>query len=163
MVEPQQMLKGSRGDNENTLKNCTKKILMNWIATAEWSFTHRKTFWSVKSSGPQEALLLIVSAYDEIPVELFKTLKENDIKVLHSICQQIWKTQQWLQTGKGHSSSQFPRTGVLKNVLTIGQLHSFPMLIVQFSSFIQLCLTLCDSMGCSTPGFPVLHYLVEFA
>ena len=31
-----------------------------------------------------------------IPVELFKTLKDDDIKVLHSICPQIWKTYQWL-------------------------------------------------------------------
>ena len=33
----------------------------------------------------------------EIPVELFQILKDNAVKVLHSICQQIWKTQQWLQ------------------------------------------------------------------
>ena len=61
-----------------------------------------------------------VSGYDEIPVELFKTIKEDAIKVLHSICQQIWKTQQWPWTGKGHSSSQFPRRVVPKNVLTTG-------------------------------------------
>ena len=35
------------------------------------------------------------SGCDEIPVELFKILKDNAVKVLHSICQQIWKTQQW--------------------------------------------------------------------
>ena len=34
---------------------------------------------------------------------------------------------------------------------------------VQFSHFAQSCLTLCDPMDCSTPGFPVLHYLSEFA
>ena len=34
------------------------------------------------------------SGYDEIPVELFQILKEDAVKVLHSICQQIWKTQQ---------------------------------------------------------------------
>ena len=34
---------------------------------------------------------------DGIPVELFQILKDDDVKVLHSICQQIWKTQQWLQ------------------------------------------------------------------
>ena len=32
-----------------------------------------------------------------IPVELFQTVKDDDVKVLHSICQQIWKTQQWPQ------------------------------------------------------------------
>ena len=35
------------------------------------------------------------SGCDGIPVELFKILKDNTVKVLHSICQQIWKTQQW--------------------------------------------------------------------
>ena len=34
---------------------------------------------------------------DEIPVELFQFLKDDVVKVLHSICQQIWKTQQWPQ------------------------------------------------------------------
>ena len=39
---------------------------------------------------------------------------------------------------------------------------SFPP-SVQFSSVAQLCLTLCDPMGCSTPGFPVLYRLLELA
>ena len=60
------------------------------------------------------------SGCNGIPVELFKTLKDDVIQVLHSICQQIWKTQQWPWTGKGHSSSQFPRRVVPKNVLTTG-------------------------------------------
>ena len=38
-----------------------------------------------------------VSGCDRIPVELFKTLKDDAIKMLHSICQQIWKIQQWPQ------------------------------------------------------------------
>ena len=58
-----------------------------------------------------------------IPVELFQTLKDDAIKVLHSICQQIRKTQQWLQDWK-RSTSEFPRSIVLTNVLTIRQLHS---------------------------------------
>ena len=37
------------------------------------------------------------SGGDEIPVELFQILKDDTVKVLHSICQQIWKTQQWPQ------------------------------------------------------------------
>ena len=39
----------------------------------------------------------IASGGDGIPVELFQILKDDDVKVLHSICQQIWKTQQWPQ------------------------------------------------------------------
>ena len=42
----------------------------------------------------------IASGSDGIPVELFQTLKDDAVKVLHSICQQIWKTQQWLQGWK---------------------------------------------------------------
>ena len=40
------------------------------------------------------------SGYNEIPAELFKTIKDDAIKVLHSLCQQIWKTQQWPQDWK---------------------------------------------------------------
>ena len=42
----------------------------------------------------------IASGGDGIPVELFQILKDDAVKVLHSICQQIWKTQQWLQDWK---------------------------------------------------------------
>ena len=41
---------------------------------------------------------------DEIPVELFQVLKDDALKVLHSVCQQIWKTQQCQRTGKGQFS-----------------------------------------------------------
>ena len=40
------------------------------------------------------------SGGDGIPADLFKTLKDDAVKVLHSICQQIWKTQQWPQDWK---------------------------------------------------------------
>ena len=46
-----------------------------------------------RSSGPWDALLKRESGSDAIPAELFKPLKDDDVKVLHSICQQIWKTQ----------------------------------------------------------------------
>ena len=65
---------------------------------------------------------------DGIPVELFQTLKEDAVKVLHSICQQIWKTQQWQQTGKGHFSFQSQRKAMPKNAQTTAQLYSLHML-----------------------------------
>ena len=40
------------------------------------------------------------SGYDGIPVQLFQILKDDAVKVVHSICQQIWKTQQWPQDWK---------------------------------------------------------------
>ena len=63
-----------------------------------------------------------------IPVELLKILKDNAVKVLHSICQQIWKTQQWPQDWKGQFSFQSQRKAMPKNVQTTAQLHSFHML-----------------------------------
>ena len=50
------------------------------------------------------------------PVELFQILKEDSVKVLYSICQQIWKTHQWPQDGKGQFSFQSQRRAMLKNV-----------------------------------------------
>ena len=44
-----------------------------------------------------ESITMNKASVDGIPVELFHTLKDDAVKVLHSICQQIWKTQQWPQ------------------------------------------------------------------
>ena len=51
--------------------------------------------WALESITTNKA-----SGGDGIPVELFKILKDDAVKVLHSICQQIWKTQQWPQDRK---------------------------------------------------------------
>ena len=48
------------------------------------------------------------SGGDGIPVELFQILEDNTVKVLHSICQQIWKTQQWTQDWKMSVSMPIP-------------------------------------------------------
>ena len=56
------------------------------------------------------------SGGDGIPVELFQILKDDAVKVLHSICQQIWKTQQGPQTGKDQFSFQSLRKAMPKNV-----------------------------------------------
>ena len=66
---------------------------------------------------------------DGIPVELFQILKDNAVKVLHSICQQIWKTHHWPQTGKGQFSFQSQRKAMPKNAQTTAQLHSSHMLV----------------------------------
>ena len=58
------------------------------------------------------------SGGDGIPVELFQILKDDAVKVLYSICQQIWKTQQWLRTGKGQFSFQSQRKAMPKNAQT---------------------------------------------
>ena len=54
------------------------------------------------------------SGGDGIPVELFQILKDDAMKVLHSICQQIWKTQQWPQGWKRSSVIPIPKKGNAK-------------------------------------------------
>ena len=54
------------------------------------------------------------SGGDGIPVELFQILKDDAVKVLHSICQQIWITQQWPQNWKRSVSIQIPKKGYSK-------------------------------------------------
>ena len=71
------------------------------------------------------------SGRDGIPVELFHILKDDAVKVLHSICQQIWKTQQNFghRTAKGQFSFQSQRKAMPKNAQTTAQLHSSHMLV----------------------------------
>ena len=69
-----------------------------------------------------------VSGGDGIPAELFQILKDDAVKVVHSICQQIWKTQRWPQTGQSQFSFQFQRKAMPRKVQIIAQLHSFHML-----------------------------------
>ena len=65
---------------------------------------------------------------DGIPAELLQVLKDDAVKVLHSIGQQVWKTQQCHRTGKGQFSFQSQRKAMPKNVQITTQLHSSHML-----------------------------------
>ena len=91
------MLRGGK----NTQKNCAKKPLMiqrtmNGVIThLEPDILECAVKWALGSSTMNKA-----SGGDGIPVELFQILKNDAVKVLHSICQQIWKTQQWPQDWK---------------------------------------------------------------
>ena len=75
--------------------------------------------WALRSISKNKA-----SGGDGIPGELFQTLKDDAVKVLHPICQQIWKTQQWPQGVKGRFSFQSQRKAMPKNAQTTAQLHS---------------------------------------
>ena len=66
---------------------------------------------------------------DEIPVELFQILKDDAVKVLHSICQQFGKLSSGHRTEKGQFSFQFQRKAMPKNAQTTAQLHSSHMLV----------------------------------
>ena len=65
--------------------------------------------WALESITMNKA-----SGGDEIPVELFQILKDDAVKVLHSICQQIWKTQQWPQDWKRALLIPIPKKGNAK-------------------------------------------------
>ena len=74
--------------------------------------------WALRSITMNKA-----SVGDGIPVELFQILKDDAVKVLHSICQQMWKTQQWLQDWKRSVFISILKA-MPKNVQTTAQLYS---------------------------------------
>ena len=80
--------------------------------------------WALESITTNKA-----SGGDGILVELFQILKDDAVKVLHSICQQIWKSQQWPQDWKRSVFILIPRKAMPKNVQTITQLYSSHMLV----------------------------------
>ena len=65
---------------------------------------------------------------DGIPADLFQILKGDAVKVLRSICQQLWKTQQWPQDWKRSVFIPFPKKGNASYVQTTTKLHSSHML-----------------------------------
>ena len=67
--------------------------------------------WALESITMNKA-----SGGDGIPVELLQILKDDAVKVLHSICQQIWKTQQWPQNWKRSVFIPIPKEGSAKNL-----------------------------------------------
>ena len=71
-----------------------------------------KVKWALGSITTDKA-----SGCDEIPVELFHILKDDAVKVLHSMCQQIWKTQQWPQDWKRSVFIPIPKKGNAKECL----------------------------------------------
>ena len=101
----------------------------------------------------QEALGSIsrnkASGGDGIPVELFQVLKDDAVKVLHSICQQIWKTQQWPQYRKRSLFIPIPKKGNAKecsNYCTIALISDASKVILKI-----LQARLQQYMNCELP------------
>ena len=80
--------------------------------------------WDLESITTNKA-----SGSDGIPVELFQILKDNAVKVLHSICNKFGKLSSGHRTGKGQGSCQSQRKAMPKNDQTTAQLHSSHMLV----------------------------------
>jgi len=76
--------------------------------------------WALESITMNKA-----SGGDGIPVELFQILKDDAVKVLHSICQQIWKTQQWTQDWKRSVFIPIPKKGHAKEC---SKYHTFALI-----------------------------------
>ena len=100
MVGTSQKQKILRRGGKNTQKNCAKKDLHDQdnhdgVTThLEPDILECEVKWALGSITTNKA------SGDGIPAELFQILKDDAVKVLHSICQQIWKTQQWPQDWK---------------------------------------------------------------
>ena len=88
------------------------------ITHLELDILECKVKWTLGSITMNKA-----SEGDGIPVELFQILKDDAIKVLHSICQQIWKTQQWPQDWKRSVFIPIPKKGDAKECSNCAQLH----------------------------------------
>ena len=81
----------------------------NKITQRDVLFVHCEVKWALGNITTNTA-----SGGDGIPVELFQILKDDAVKVLHSICQQIWKTQQWPQDWKRSAFIPIPKKGNVK-------------------------------------------------
>ena len=85
----------------------------------------------------------------EIPVDLFQFLKDDAVKVLHSICQKIWKAQQWPQVGKSSVFIPIPKKGNAKgcsNYLTIALiLHTSKVMVKILQARLQ------QNLNCELP------------
>ena len=91
-----------------------------------------------------------------ILVELFQILKDDTVKVLHSIYQQIWNTQQWPRDWKRSVFIPIPKKGNAKECLKYCTIALIPHASkVKWHKVTQSCLTLCDPMDYSLPGFSI--------
>ena len=79
------------------------------ITNLESDILESEVKWALERITMNEA-----SGDDGIPVELFQILKDDAVKVLHSICQNIWKTQQWPQNWKRSVFIPIPKKGNVK-------------------------------------------------
>ena len=82
---------------------------MGVITHLELDFLECEVKWALGNITMNKA-----SGSDGVPVELFQILKDDAVKVLHSICQQIWKTQQWPQDWKRSAFIPVPKKGNAK-------------------------------------------------
>ena len=101
------------------------------VSHLEPDMLEREVKWALGSTAVNKA-----SGCDGIPIELFRTERMMPSRCCIQYVSKSERPSSGHRTGRGQSSSQFPRRVVLKNVLTIGQLQSSPILV-------RLCLKSC--------------------
>ena len=112
LIEAKDIKRWQEYTHTHTHTNYTKKTLMTQITTMVWSFTYLEPDsleWALGCITKNKA-----SGGDGIPVELFQILKHDAVKVLHTICQQIFKTQQWPRDWKRSVFIPIPKKGNAK-------------------------------------------------
>ena len=100
------------------------QIITGVITHLESDILECEVKWALESITKNK-----VSGRDGIPVELFQILKDDAVEVLHPICQQIWKTQQWPQDWKRSVLIPIPKKNNPQNAQSTAQLHSSHMLV----------------------------------
>ena len=109
------------------MRNSWASTLKYWYSSGPTIGVAKQTTHKLENNYTREVLALCkvkwdlgsisinkASGGDGIPKELFQILKKDDAKVLHSICQQIWKTQQWSQDCKRSVFISIPKKGNVK-------------------------------------------------
>ena len=123
--QKQEILRGSKNKQKTVKKYLHDQDNHDGVIThLEPDILECEVKWALESITMNKA-----RGSDGIPVKLFQILKDDAVKVLHSICQQIWKTQQWPQDWKRSDFIPIPKKGNAKECSTTAQLHSSHMLV----------------------------------
>ena len=93
LIELERLRRGGK----NIQKICTKKVLMTWIIMMVWSLIWSQILECEVKWALGSIAAIKTSEGSGIPAELFQILKNDAVKVIHSVCQQIWKALQWPQ------------------------------------------------------------------
>ena len=113
LIEAQVIKRGGK----NMQKNYTDKDLNDPDTHDGVMLTQSLTLWSLKSSAFLWSITTDKSGADDgISADLFQILKDDDVKLLHSIFQQNWKTQQWPQGRKRSVFILIPKKTMTKNI-----------------------------------------------
>ena len=117
-------------------------VWLDWLVFCEYEVK-----WALESITKNKA-----SGGDRIPVELFQILKDDAVKVVCSICKQIWKTQQWSQDWKRSVFIPIPKKGSIKecsNYHTVALIsHTSKVMLKIFQARLQ------QYVNCELPDVP---------